>query len=174
MSTSKNVAAVVEIIEKAAKKKSWSYAKLTKHINKGENTLHRWRSGKIASFNIDALVLLFEMAGESMDQTFGLEPPAAAIGPGEGQMSEAQLRDQFEVINRRLDELDSVKRTLQAFSLVLGQTDPQYTDEERELRGIRANIPSGEAFRSAVGKVKQLGQQKTKQSTEGKDKAQPA
>ena len=74
MAKSKNIAAVIGIIEKAVINKSWSYAKLTKHLKKGENTLHRWRSGKIASFDIDALVKLFEIAGESMDETFGITP----------------------------------------------------------------------------------------------------
>lgn len=124
---SKHVAAVISVIEKAVEKKKWSYARLTKHINKGENTLHRWRSGKIASFDIDALVKLFTIAGESMDETFGILPPETDEERAKRRMSYKEIRAKLDEIDQRLDELDSLKRTFQAFSLVIGGADPAST-----------------------------------------------
>jgi len=65
-------AVISDVINAAADAKSWSLAQLTRHLGKGENTLHRWKTGATTAYDMSTIVKLFKMAGMSMDQAFNI------------------------------------------------------------------------------------------------------
>lgn len=89
--------AIDEVISEASRAKGWSLAKLTRHLGKGSNTLHRWKTGQTTAYDMEALIKLFKMAEMSMDQVFGLAGAADQAAPSQ---------EQYEVLLGRIDQLD--------------------------------------------------------------------
>ena len=60
-------------IERAKTRTGWSETKIAKAIGIHPNTLLRWKSEHCRSYDLDAIVNLFSLAGGSMDMAFGVE-----------------------------------------------------------------------------------------------------
>jgi len=63
-----------EVIARATAKQGWSIAELTRRVGKGPSTLHRWKQGTTASYDLGTVVEIFQLAGMSMDEAFNLLP----------------------------------------------------------------------------------------------------
>jgi len=108
-------AAVNSVINEASRAKGWSLAKLTRHLGKGANTLHRWKTGQTNAYDMDALIKLFRIADMSMDKAFGLSRPGADAG----EFSDSQyenLRDEINRIDTELAQLRPLARLTAAVS----------------------------------------------------------
>jgi DNA-binding Xre family transcriptional regulator len=88
--------AVKQVIETAMAKKGWSRRKLAVTVGIDEHTMKRWYTGENDSFQLKALIDLFETAGLSMDQLFGLEGsqplPAITEAPRTAELEEEVRR----------------------------------------------------------------------------------
>lgn len=66
------MAAIADAIRKAQDEQRWSLTELAGVLGKTDDTLARWRDGKTAAIDIEALVRIFDYAGLSMDSAFGI------------------------------------------------------------------------------------------------------
>lgn len=64
--------AVSNAVRLAKENQHWSGLQLARELGKDDSTVSRWESGQVTSIDVVALVRLFELAGLSMDQEFGL------------------------------------------------------------------------------------------------------
>jgi hypothetical protein len=111
-------AAVSNVINEASRAKGWSLAKLTRHLGKGANTLHRWKTGQTNAYDMDALIKLFRIADMSMDKAFGLSRPGAESGKLSDRQY-ASLRDDISRIETELAQLRPLARLTAAVSGVV-------------------------------------------------------
>ena len=96
---------VRDAIDGAAEAKGWSLAQLARQLGMGETTLHRWRAGTNAKYELGTLIKLFCMAGMSMDEEFGISREEG----GEPQVS----RREIERLRHELDEIKAQLALLQ-------------------------------------------------------------
>lgn len=73
-----------------ARKSHASRADLVKELGISDNTLRAWEKGEVTSINFGALLKLFELAGMSMDEAFGLSGQGLDAG-GVDWRAEAEL-----------------------------------------------------------------------------------
>lgn len=98
---------VADVINSAADAKSWSLAQLTRHLGKGENTLHRWKTGATTAYDLSTIVKLFKMAGMSMDTAFGI-PTNEETLPASNLERLAKLDSEVKGIKLQLSALEPV------------------------------------------------------------------
>jgi transcriptional regulator with XRE-family HTH domain len=80
MQQDRSMQPVINAIERAAAERKWSLNKLAQAIGVHVTSLERWKSGATRSYDLQAVVKLFELAGMSMDEEFGLHQDAHGGG----------------------------------------------------------------------------------------------
>ena len=98
---------ISEVINAAADAKSWSLAQLTRHLGKGENTLHRWKTGATTAYDMSTIVKLFKMAGMSMDQAFNIPTSDDTMSTSNQERLE-RLTEEVREIRMQLASLEPV------------------------------------------------------------------
>ncbi|MCH7472861.1 hypothetical protein IIA79_07920 [bacterium] len=158
MSNSGTVEIIRKVINQAAEKKGWSLAQLTRRVGKGENTLHRWRTGATSSFDMETLVELFKMAGLSMDQEFGISTGKGAeqIG-GSGQLS--RIHEELQEMKNQLHLLQPVTSLMTALGQAVAGTRSFAPSSDSEVMAQRAQASREVAeLRTALSDAVNLGE----------------
>lgn len=82
-----------DAISRAARAQGWTIAQLAERLDVGVSTLHRWKSNKSTTFDLAAVVDIFNYAGLSMDQAFALNAKGGSRTPGAETASQIATQD---------------------------------------------------------------------------------
>src|SRR5437868_6806932 len=74
------MAAVAQAVGRAAEVRGWSLRRLAQEVGLTDKTLARWKTGEARSLDIEALAKIFDLAGMSMDESFGIGAGASTAG----------------------------------------------------------------------------------------------
>ncbi len=91
---------VAQAVGRAAEVRGWSLRRLAQEVGLTGETMSRWKSGESRSMDIEALAKVFELAGLSMDASFGLPPL-----PAPTDEAQAQIDAKLDLILNRLEQM---------------------------------------------------------------------
>jgi len=152
------VSAVKRLIEQAAKKQGWSLAELTRRVDKGASTLHRWRKGTTVCYDLPVLIQICRYAGASMDEVFGLTDCRSA-GAGEWADTGGQAHSDIRAIQ---DQLKKLQGQVEVTSGVLEQMAATI----EYAQSIPETSQRTKSIRSALDKLQELADQREQERRE--------
>jgi transcriptional regulator with XRE-family HTH domain len=157
---------VRDAIDGAAEAKGWSLAQLARQLGMGETTLHRWRSGTNAKYDLGTLVKLFGMAGMSMDEEFGISREDSGE-PQAGRRETERLRQELAEIKAQLELLRPLAEVMRTIARSAAAMQGAAAEPDEVLAARRARTPYGpSAVVDAAGEAIALGEKLAKEGQE--------
>ena len=132
------VSAVKRLIEQAAQNQGWSLAELTRRVDKGQSTLHRWRKGTTVCYDLPVLIQICRYAGASMDAAFGLaahhtRAGGSADGTGQDQSDVLAIQDQLKKLQGQVEVTAEVLKQMAA-TIEYALTIPETSQRTKSIR----------------------------------------
>lgn len=111
------IAAVREMIDRAAKNQGWSIAELTRRVGKGPSTLHRWRNGSTTCYDLPVLIQICKYAEMSMDDAFGIRMRHRTEESAESAFNNATMNECRTDLEHLLDYVQAMQGVFQSIRL---------------------------------------------------------